>query len=269
MSLAVLSPHLDDSVLSCWHLLESRGPITIVNVFAGSPPPGGELPWWDRLTGARDSVERMRERREEDGRALARTGRSAINLEFLDGQYGRSESPAEELLSLIPTLLEPGTVIHAPAGLGRNRHPDHEIVRDVALELAREGWSVVLYADLPHAILDGWPAWVSGAAEAPNGAVSAEWDEALADAGLHPERLVPRVRPLGTTERERKLRALDEYRTQRPWLDELCFVPLEDPRALAFEVTWSVPPSALRAAPKPGRERVVADADGDPLYDFG
>ena len=112
------------------------------------------------MTGARDPVQRMRERRAEDRRALACAGRSAVNLGFLDAQYGRRDSPAGRLLKRIPTLLERGTVIHAPAAL--SRHPDHEIVRDVALDLARSGWQVVLYADLPHAILDGWPAWVSG-----------------------------------------------------------------------------------------------------------
>ena len=267
VKLAVLSPHLDDSVLSCWHLLENRHPVTVVNVFAGSPPPGGEPPWWDRLTGAHDSAERMRERREEDERALAHVGRSAVNLDFLDDQYGRTEPPEAQLLDQIPGLLEPGTVIHAPAGLGR--HPDHEVVRDVALRLARAGWPLVLYADLPHAISDGWPAWVSGTPAAGGPDVGAEWHETLADAGLHPERLLPRVRPLGAATRARKLAALDEYRTQRPWLDLLCFAPLEDPRALAFEVTWEVPPSALRSVAEPGREPLVADAGGDPLYDLG
>ena len=265
VNIVVLSPHLDDAVLSCWHVLEGRDPVTVVNVFTGSPPRGTDPPWWDRLTGARDPVQRMRERRAEDRRALARAGRSAVNLGFLDDQYGRLESPAGRLPTRIAALLERDTVIHAPAGL--SRHPDHEIVRDVALDLARSGWRVALYADLPHGILDGWPAWVSGAPEPPGVDVGAEWNIALADAGLHPERLIPRVRPLGAAARDRKLEAIDEYRTQRRGLDELCFAPLEDPRALAFEVTWAVPASALRPPAEPGREPLVADAGGDPLYD--
>ncbi len=265
VTITLLSPHLDDAVLSCWHLLEGPAPVTVVNVFTCSPPEGTDPPWWDRLTGARDPVQRMRERRAEDARALACVGRSAVNLGFLDNQYGRRDSPAGRLLKRIRTMLEPGTVIHAPAAL--SRHPDHEIVRDAALDLARSGWQVVLYADLPHAILHGWPAWVSGTPEAEESNVGADWDVVLADAGLNPERLVPRVRPLGTAARRRKLKALDEYRTQRRALDGLSFVPLADPRALAFELTWAVPASALSGPAESGREIIVTDADGDPLHD--
>ena len=266
VKLAVLSPHLDDAVLSCWHLLEGREHVSVVNVFTGSPAQGSPPPWWDELTGARDSVQRMRERRAEDRRALAHVHRSAFNLGFLDHQYGRAESPAGQLLTRLGALLEPGTVVHAPAAM--RRHPDHVVVRDVALQLARAGWPVVLYADLPHAIAEGWPAWVSGQPESPGADVNAQWDVVLAEAGLHPERLVPRVRPLDANARARKLQALDEYRTQRRWLDPLSFVPLDDPRALAFEVTWTVPPSALRRPAQALGEPLVADAGGEALDDL-
>lgn len=47
---------------------------------------------------------------------------------------------------------------------------------------------------------------------------------------------------LAAPARERKLRALAEYRTQRAAIDDLAFVPLDGPRALAFEVSWEVSP---------------------------
>ena len=46
----ILSPHFDDAVLSCWHLLASAGEVLVVNVFAGEPP-AGTLGWWDRARG--------------------------------------------------------------------------------------------------------------------------------------------------------------------------------------------------------------------------
>ncbi len=50
MVAAILSPHLDDAVLSCWHLLEQPGELIVINVFAGVPEDGGRLAWWDQGT---------------------------------------------------------------------------------------------------------------------------------------------------------------------------------------------------------------------------
>ncbi len=267
MNVAILSPHLDDAVLSCWHVLEEREEATVVNVFTGSPPHGTQAPSWDRLTGATDPVERMRERREEDRRALAVVGRDAVYLDLLDSQYGRDELSTGWLAARLRTLLEPDTVVHAPAGL--SRHPDHECVRDAALELARAGSQVMIYADLPHGIRHGWPAWVAGVPEPPGIDVDAEWAGVLGEAGLAVERLVARVRPLDAQARERKLSALAEYRTQRVALDGLGFVPLDDPRALAFEVSWAVPApaSALGRPDEPDAEPLVSDTGSEPLHD--
>ena len=73
----ILSPHLDDAVLSCWHLLSGPGDVSVINVFAGSPPPGSGASWWDRLSGATDSAARMAERLAEDREAFAIAGRTA------------------------------------------------------------------------------------------------------------------------------------------------------------------------------------------------
>ena len=239
MSLIVLSPHLDDAVLSCWHLLEGGEAVTVVNVFTGSPAPGTRPPRWDRLTGAHDPVARMRQRREEDRRALGLVGRTPFNLGLLDAQYGRVQSPIGPLLARLQRWRDPAAVLYAPAALGR--HPDHEVVRDVALDLARAGWRVVLYADLPHGIRHGWPPWVVGGAERAGSDVSAEWNSVLEEAGLPVEQLSPHVWPLADSARRRKLRALKEDRTQRAALDTLAFAPLADARALAFEVSWALP----------------------------
>jgi hypothetical protein len=91
MAIVVLSPHLDDAVLSCWHVLTAPGEVRVMTVFAGVPTEMTAPAWWDRYTGATDSAERVRERIEEDRRALALAGRMAVNLSFLDEQYRDDE----------------------------------------------------------------------------------------------------------------------------------------------------------------------------------
>src|SRR4051794_22622949 len=76
----VVSPHLDDAVLSCGGQL---GPeTTAVTVFAGAPPPGTPLPEWDRLTGASDPHAQVLLRRSEDAEALRRLGAAYRHLDF-------------------------------------------------------------------------------------------------------------------------------------------------------------------------------------------
>lgn len=265
MKTAVLSPHLDDAVLSCWQVLEGRGDVLVVNVFTGSPPAGTPAPPWDLRTGARDPVARMRERRAEDRRALGLAGRDAVSLGRLDAQYRRRAPSAQALAADLATRLPAGAVVHAPAGL--SGHPDHELVRDAALALARAGRPLVIYADLPHGILHGWPAWVSGRAEGCGLDIGTHWTGVLAAAGLDVGALVPFARRLDAPARRRKLRALAEYRTQRAALDGLAFAPLDDPRALVFEAGWEVPASALGAAHEARGQLGVADARGEPRGD--
>ena len=74
MAIVVLSPHLDDAVLSCWHVLTKPGQLTVINVFTGVPAGLSAPAWWDQYTGATESAERVRERIEEDRRALALVG---------------------------------------------------------------------------------------------------------------------------------------------------------------------------------------------------
>jgi LmbE family N-acetylglucosaminyl deacetylase len=265
MSHAILSPHFDDAVLSCWHSLEARAEVTVVNVFTASPPSGTPPPWWDRATGATDPVERMRERREEDAAALALVGRSSVELGLLDDQYRKADTSVHDVVGRLRLAVDPQAILHAPGAF--DGHPDHVLVRDAALELGRLGRPVVLYADLPHAILRGWPTWLSRDHKASGPEVAAEWSRVLAATGLPAENLVRRVHALDAQARSRKLRAIAAYHTQRAALDRLAFLPLEDPRTLAWEVSWEIPPSALRGADELIGEATVADSPCEPLDD--
>lgn len=261
MAEVLLSPHLDDAVLSCWRALDRPEPATVVNVFSSAPPAGAPVGWWDRITGASDSAARMREREAEDGEALAVAGARARDLRLLDHQYRSTSIGAADLAAALEPALDADAVLHAPAAI--DGHPDHVLVRDAAVRLATGARSLVLYADLPHAVRHGWPAWVTGEPEPPGIDVGADWEAALRRSGLVVERLVARAWPLDAACRARKLGALAAYRTQRAALDHLAFAPLDDPRTLAWEVTWDVPRSALRGADEAGREALVPDARGD------
>ena len=253
MSTVILSPHLDDAVLSCWHVLTQPGEVMVINVFAGAPAGLPAPAWWDEYTGATDSGERVRERIEEDRRALALAGREPTNVGLLDEQYREHAQPLEQLVEQIARRLPPEAEIYAPAAL--TDHADHMLVRAAALELRTAGADVSLYADLPHATVHGWPAWVVGArTPATKDLAAAVWARVLATTGLAAGELTPSVRALDPEKHARKLAAVQMYRTQVTALQEFADRPLTDREALGYEVVWatgSVSRAIGRAVPHP------------------
>ena len=258
MTDVILSPHLDDAALSCWHLLTQPGEVLVINVFAGVPESLSEPAWWDQYTGATDSAQRVRERIDEDGRALALAGRAALNLDLLDEQYREAGQPVGPLTDQVARLLPSGAEVYAPAALAD--HADHVAVRAAALQLRKRGFAVSLYADLPHANVRGWPGWVTGGgAAASKNLAGAMWDRALAGTAIPPEEMAPTVHVLGAEARSRKLEAVHRYATQLQGLVEFAGRPLTDRETLGYEVVWTLPsvttgspvPAGDRAAPRP------------------
>jgi LmbE family N-acetylglucosaminyl deacetylase len=194
----------------------------------------------------------VRERIEEDRRALALARREPINLSFLDEQYREHGQPLEPLIQQIVRLLPPDAEIYAPAAFAN--HTDHLLVRSVALEL-RARFDVLLYADLPHATVHGWPAWVLGTrAPATKDLASAVWERALAATRLSPAEMIASVHSLEGEAHARKLAAVRMYATQLPALAQLAGRPLADPESLGYEVAWatgSAARAAGRAVPRP------------------
>ena len=251
MVAAILSPHFDDAVLSCWHLLARPGEVLVINVFTGAPTEPMTPAWWDRLTGATDSGERVRERIEEDRRALAWAGRTPINLGFLDGQYRDGEQPVSPVAARIRAALLPGAHVYAPAALGGHR--DHAVVRAAGLALRRARFPTSLYADLPHANRYGWPAWVTGGGAPRSRDFAAElWERSLAETGVPLASMQTVVHELDAGARACKLAALRAYRTQLHGLADLAGRPLEDRETLGYEVVWTLP--------SPQRAHARADA---------
>lgn len=159
--LTVVSPHLDDAVLSCFTLMRAATEVTVITVFAGIPAAGTPAASWDRLTGAGDPRRRARERRAEDRAALAHVGGRPVHLDLLDGPYRSGAPDRDQLVAAIADRVPRRTTLLAvPAGFGT--HPDHHGVAAAGPEVAAQlGLDLVAYADYPYAAVYGWPAWVT------------------------------------------------------------------------------------------------------------
>jgi hypothetical protein len=234
----VLSPHLDDAVLSAWSVLMTDADVRVVNVFTGAPP-AGSVAQWDRLAGATDSAEFMCGRVEEDRKALTMAGREPVNLHLLDSQYRDSRRPPSfrELDDALVAALPAASHIYAPAVLG-GRHSDHELVRNWAVAL--QGHDVTLYAELPYAAEYGWPSWVTGEDVDPRLDPDVFWQmtpNRVLPAGERDGAHVERLRPADAAS---KLEAMRAYVTQWPMLDRGPVGLLSNPRIHGFEVFWRV-----------------------------
>jgi hypothetical protein len=236
----ILSPHFDDAVLSCWHVLAGAGEVLVVNVFAGEPP-AGTPGWWDRLAGATDSTASVRMRIEEDRNALALAGRAAVNLPFLDSQYSEAGQTPGEIVEALRGVVVAGARIYAPASLG-DHHRDHTAVRDAALALRADGAEVELYADLPHATVDGWPRWVlDGGSASGTDPVNERWARQLEATNVPVKRMVANTHRLSVEDHAGKLKAVLTYSSQVAPLEHVFGCSLQDPQLLAFEVEWRLP----------------------------
>ncbi len=239
----LLSPHFDDAVLDCWSVLSGERRLEVRNVFAGVPSRSRPTPW-DAITGARDSAARTRERIAEDALALARAGRTPVNLPLLDAQYRARPSALEvaDLDRALAATLDGASRIYVPAAIGG--HPDHQLARRYARMLLRAGFPVTLYADLPYCVLHGWPAWVDGREPDPYRNVDAFWMTFLQDVPEMPPLRSANVKRLDDAAASAKLEAMRCYRTQFPSLSYGARDLLADPEIHRFEVFWELGPAS-------------------------
>jgi LmbE family N-acetylglucosaminyl deacetylase len=153
----VVSPHLDDAVLSAGNLLAVATGVTVLTVFAGSPPASSALTPWDRECGFNLGDDVIAARREEDERALTMLGASTIWLNYLEEQYGTVGRPSvDELSEVIVDAVARAEVrcVLQPLGL---IHPDHELVAAASWKahyaLPEISWFA--YGDLPYSYMVG------------------------------------------------------------------------------------------------------------------
>jgi LmbE family N-acetylglucosaminyl deacetylase len=152
----VVSPHLDDAVLSLGAAIAAWGrqgaDVEVLTVLAGDPESQAPAGGWDRRGGFATEGDAGRARRAEDTRACAALGASTSWLAFGDLNYERHgtdddvRTAVAEVVGDAATLLLPGSPLS---------HPDHEwLVRTVAdapLGAGRLG----LYAEQPYAARAG------------------------------------------------------------------------------------------------------------------
>lgn len=148
----LISSHLDDAVLSCGQLINSRPGTVITTILAGFPP-GAHTGWSGQTTGQPVAEDANLMRREEDQRASRALGARTHWIDIRAQEYGPTASPSERLLSVqqaIATAIataESRTVLF-PLGV---THPDHILVSDAAL-LAVVATNVesYVYMDMPY-----------------------------------------------------------------------------------------------------------------------
>ncbi len=239
--IVVLSPHLDDAVLSAFAILDGPGEVLVVNVCDGVPP-AGQASDWVRLCGGSDDAEQLRRRHAEDRAALGTIGRQAIGLGFLEADERPAEAAAGTVAARLGAAIPSAAQLLAPVGIGS--HPDHLATRDAALAIACATGAppLDLYADIPYALRAGWPPWVSGADPDPDLDPNVPWERALRRVPAPRARLAPTVTCLDQRLRERKRRALACYATQIAALAGGPHRRFEDD-ALAFEVRWTLTPT--------------------------
>jgi len=171
-----LSPHLDDTILSCsgliLQLIKANLEVRIVTVFSGIPDLIGEpsslVSHIHSLYGNLNDIVRVRRR--EDESAVKLLGADFLHLDFLDCIYRKDEAGdyyiltaadifgglgpqdqhlPEKIATQVADLYSPSNVqIYAPLGIGN--HIDHTITRLAALLLHKMGYSLISYEDYPY-----------------------------------------------------------------------------------------------------------------------
>jgi LmbE family N-acetylglucosaminyl deacetylase len=233
----VLSPHLDDAVWACFSLLIGEEPLVVATAFAGIPSGTG---WWDERCGITDSAGHVRKRMAEDRAVLASLGRDAVHLPLLDGQYRDDGLDPAEIVSELTNAIPATSRVYAWAGIGD--HPDHELVRDAGLAVARSGVPVTLVTDYCYSTRHGWPTWVE---EPGSTAADAQWERAIG-AAVGEALRHPRVRRLTEAESDRKLAAMRGYVTQYEHIEaeeprwQADGLPPSDPAKRAVEVFYDL-----------------------------
>jgi hypothetical protein len=173
--MVVVSPHLDDAVLSAFELLHRATNIKIVTVFTVAPE--GMSTDWDRDRGFPNAASHLAARLTEEHTVMAGLGVTHVELPFIPFEYRSAGLTESDKLALVAAVLHQvgpsKTTVAVPVGAGGtwgiprkvwhrvrpNRRPpggttphiDHLAITDLLLgPLLEVGHTVWLYEDLPY-----------------------------------------------------------------------------------------------------------------------
>ncbi|MBK5305580.1 MAG: PIG-L family deacetylase [Frankiaceae bacterium] len=229
VALTVISPHLDDAVLSLGCMLRGSPGATVVTCFGGVPDKAARLADWDRRCGYPDPATAATARRANDAVSVSRVGAQPVHLDLLDCDYRVADDRTRlaDLERALAAVVGSAESLWLPVALGR--HPDHVLALKAGLAVWRSSHRppLTLYADLPYASTFGWPRWVinGGRPRLPlawsrhvlrwrRHEVAMQWSGALATSGVPVHRLTPTVRPVIGSDLVDKLTALEPYSEQ-------------------------------------------------------
>jgi LmbE family N-acetylglucosaminyl deacetylase len=168
----VISPHLDDAVLSSFATLADSGSASRQVVTAVTRGIAGQVTRWSTLTGFADTAEEHDARRAEDLEALALLGAGAVHLDGIAGDSRSIAAAVDGFVAAHAATLRQSQIL-LPAGAGRHSrlfervwrrlrhtpdpkgsHPEHTLVRNAFEQrLGAAGitdWGY--YAELPYAL---------------------------------------------------------------------------------------------------------------------
>jgi LmbE family N-acetylglucosaminyl deacetylase len=171
--IGVVSPHLDDAVLSCSSAITPGS--VVLTVFASGPARLDRLTAWDAAAGFSPGDDVFAVRFQEDDEALAQLGASGRRLAFWEAPYRESpprwprllhltqrltgrtskvdEALAEQVLSSLTSII--GTIgldtWFAPLGIC---NPDHEILGAILPRLIAHTGEIswYVYDDMPYSL---------------------------------------------------------------------------------------------------------------------
>jgi LmbE family N-acetylglucosaminyl deacetylase len=270
--LVVLSPHLDDAVLSLGGTIAraSRAgtEVTVVTVFAGDPESTAEAGEWDTMCGFSTAGEAARERRREDARACEILGAVPEWLPFPDIDYVRGERKDQIWPALARSLTGADFVFVPGFPL---EHPDHAWLMCLVLEHvpATMALGLGLYVEQPYAdmrvlgrgySLDTLGLTLRIALRRPG---ARRLQQPTLD-GTVPESVASRLdwiaAPVGRSERSAKNEALRAYSSQLPQFSNRLL-----PRLRLYEWCWGGEGVGLVRSPAHRRDLVSSsDHDSDP-----
>jgi LmbE family N-acetylglucosaminyl deacetylase len=203
--LVVVSPHLDDAVLSLGatlaHAVESGSKVEILTVFACAPDSNAPTDEWDRKSGFATEGQAAQQRRSEDETACAILGVAPRWFEFGAQPYDRHGSMQEVVSAVAAATAGADTVLVPGFPLA---HADHAAITNGLLAHGLSCRRVGLYAEQPYS-----------------------FDRSATPAGSVPDMPAARVRAGTLTwqrscatrkHRELKLQAVKQYVSQLPQL---------------------------------------------------